>query len=65
MANFNEIKEGMTVKYFGHECKVTRVFHDESNDGMYHVTMTYPNPLMMDVTCFACSHDGNFKDISL
>lgn len=63
MVHYNDIQEGQTVKYFGHTCKVVEKIHKP--DGMYHITMTYPNPLMIDVTCFACSHDGNFKDISL
>lgn len=63
MAHYNDIKEGQAVKYFGHDCKVEE--KTQGKDGIYYVTMSYPNPLMMTVICHEQSTDGNFKNISL
>lgn len=63
MVHYNDIQEGQTVKYFGHDCKVEE--KTQGKDGIYYVTMSYPNPLMMNVICHEQSSDGYFKDISL
>ena len=61
MLHYNYIKEGQSVKYCGHKCTVVKKSID--NDGIYHLTLVYPNPLMMDVTCFEQSDDGEFNNI--
>ena len=62
MVHYNDIQEGQTVKYYGHTCKVADKAKTD-DCGMYVLTLTYPNALMIDVTCIVQSNDGNFKDV--
>lgn len=63
MVHYNDIQDGQTVKYFGHICKVEE--KKQGKDGIYYITMSYPNPLMMNVICHEQSNDGNFQELSL
>lgn len=63
MLHYNDIKEGQTVKYFGHHtCEVQE---KRQANGVYYVELSYPNQLMITVTCQEQSRDGYFKNISL
>lgn len=64
MANYNEIKEGQQVRYFGHTCKVVRKTKSEEF-GTRSIHLVYPNPLMIDVNCIVQSKDDNFEDIDI